>query len=108
MRKKRVLTLVALVACLFVNLDQAAGASWTPLTGQCDLLALHASPVGEIIKGFVGQFFSLMMLAVAVVIGLPLVIAALAFSASYVFREISARRRNRHHLVAAKAPTTAA
>ena len=79
-------------ACMLLILSDVAEASWSQIDTHKELLAVGASPVGEFIKQSLGQVLSLMLLAVAVIIAIPLFMAGLALSVSYVFSKATVRQ----------------
>ena len=88
----RVVISALLSACVLFILSGVAEASWMQIDSHKELLAVGASPVGDFIKQSLGQVLSLMLLAVAVLIAIPLFIAGLALSVSYVFSKTSVRQ----------------
>ena len=110
-RAGNVVVPVLLSACVLFVLGGVAEASWTQIDNHKELLAVGASPVGDFIKQSLGQVLSLMLLAVAVIIAIPLFMAGLALSVSYVFSKASVRQKHRspqtalHKGIAAKATT---
>ena len=97
--------------CILLILSGVAEASWVQIDTHEKLLAVGASPVGDFIKQSLGQVLSLMLLAVAVIIAIPLFMAGLALSVSYVFSKASVRQEHRspqtalHKGITAKAAT---
>ncbi len=88
----RVVISALLGACVLLILSDVAEASWAQIDNHKDLLAVSASPVGDFIRQSLGQVLSLMLLAVAAVIAIPLFIAGLALSVSYVFSKATVRQ----------------
>ena len=82
---------VTLVTLLLVLSGGVAEASWSHIEGRSEILAASSSPFGTFIKQAVGQTVSLLMMAVAIIIAVPLLIAGLAFSVSYVLSRASRR-----------------
>jgi hypothetical protein len=81
MRRKR-LVWVAVVVVLLVVLPGASEATWNNLEGRTEILTFGASPTIALIKDVVRQVASLLVMAVAIVIGLPLIIAGIAVTVS--------------------------
>ena len=94
------LLVVGTIAFVLVIFSGVAEASWSHIEGKSEILAAASSPVGTIIKQAVGQSVSLLMVAVAIIIAVPLVIAGLALSVSYILsragRRLDKRRRPPH------------
>jgi hypothetical protein len=83
MWRKR-LARAAVVVVLLVALPGASEAAWNNLEGRTEILVFEASPTIALIKDVVRQVASLLVMAVAIVIGLPLIIAGVAVTASRV------------------------
>ena len=81
MWRKR-LTWATAVVVLVAVLPGAAEAAWNHLEGRTEILAYGASPTIALIKDVVRQIASLLVMAVAIVIGLPLIIAGIAVTVS--------------------------
>jgi hypothetical protein len=82
------LLVVGTVAIALVVFSGVAEASWSHIEGKSEILAASSSPVSTIITQAVGRSVSLLMMAVAIIIAVPLVIACLALSVSYIVTQI--------------------
>lgn len=110
-RAGRAIALALLSACILLVLSGVAEASWAQIDSHKELLAVSASPVGDFIKQSLGKVLSLMLMVVAVLVAIPLFIAGLALSVSYIFSKAgvhqtpSSPKPVLHKGVAAKATT---
>ena len=82
---------MGLIALLLVVLSGVAEASLSHIGDRSEILASNSSPLSTVIKQTVGRTVSLIMLAVGIIIAVPLVIAGLAFSVSYVLSRAGRR-----------------
>jgi hypothetical protein len=98
---------IGLIALLLVAFGGAAEASWNHIEGGGEILAAGSSPFTTVIKQTVGRTVSLLMLIVAIIISVPLVIAGLALSVSYVLSRAGRRWENRRQPVRDSVPADA-
>lgn len=98
---------IGLIALLLVVFGGVAEASWSHIEGRSGILAVSSSPFSTVIKQTVGRTVSLLMLAVAIIIAVPLVIAGLAFSVSYVLSRAGRRWEKRRQPTRHSVPTDA-
>jgi hypothetical protein len=83
------LIVAGFLVIMLLVFSNVAEASWSHLEGGSEILAAGSSPVSTVIKQAVGRSVSLLMMAVGVIIAVPLVIACLGLSVSYVLTRIS-------------------
>jgi hypothetical protein len=98
---------ISLIALLLVAFCGVAEASWSHIEGGSEILAASSSPFSTVIKQTVGRTVSLLMLAVGIIIAVPLVIAGLAFSVSYVLSRAGRRWEKRRRPTRHSVPTDA-
>ena len=96
MWRKR-LVWAAVVVVLLVVLPGASEAAWNNFEGRTEILVFGASPTISLIKDVVRQVASLLMMAVAIVIGLPLIIAGVAITVSRLPSYLSRWRHSSKH-----------
>jgi hypothetical protein len=82
------LFVAGVIVIMLLVFSSVAEASWSHIEGQREILVAGSSPVGTVIKQAVGRSVSLLMIAVGVIIAVPLVIACLGLSVSYVISRI--------------------
>jgi hypothetical protein len=98
---------IGLIALLLVVFGGVAEASWNHIEGGSEILAAGSSPFSTVIKQTVGRTVSLLMLVAAIIIAVPLVIAGLAFSVSYVLSRAGRRWEKRRQPIRDSVPAGA-